>query len=562
METYKGQLLITGCEADTIAIYQACEACQGSVFGLEVVIDGTAQTLLFDKSLFSLSGSPGNIFITYTATGEIVDGQQTITPDEWQTIVALNGVNIQLNATQCLTGDDDAVTVHFDAVKLVCFDEVAGYSCDGTQQFQGLPAVQPDGHVYRVKIDCQDPVFEPLQPVCQQATIDGIAYTLMCTVFVEVGNELNQYTVYQDEVTGDVVEVPDGTAFTPCGAREYVCECYRVLADIEIQSKLFSAVDEIKITFIYDVTAGAVGSGNEILISAIVDNQTTGQNIETIAGPAPITYTTFDPNTQGIACEDWVDPNTPTLITCTDAEGQQHTAQAAYMPCYTEMCGDVQRCDYASGGTLSRTEIFSNGSTFDGATIDGVIVPTTITWDSGADPTGAAFIAAIEAFLSANTDAASVAVTISNAAPALALDYALTDTSNVVTNVLASPIAYPEALSQSNCVGGELLALRVTVCGDEGGDGITEDQLCPPPTTETTSFGTNTSIPAGFKAIHINNLSGVTTVTNALSQTYELGDGRRDNSIDIEASSHENCFNGRLDAFTISGGTWQWFGVQ
>lgn len=64
------------------------------------------------------------------------------------------------------------------------------------------------------------------------------------------------------------------------------------------------------------------------------------------------------------------------------------------------------------------------------------------------------------------------------------------------------------------------------------------------------------NIPAGFKSVTINNITGTTIVAGG----YELGQGRRDNSISLNATTVAPV-RGILPAITITGGTFQWIGV-
>ena len=73
--------------------------------------------------------------------------------------------------------------------------------------------------------------------------------------------------------------------------------------------------------------------------------------------------------------------------------------------------------------------------------------------------------------------------------------------------------------------------------------------------TLTEQNGSNTSIPAGFKSVTINNITGITTINGG----YELWDGRRDNSISF-GGDIGNSTNEILPAYTLVGGTWQWVG--
>ena len=75
--------------------------------------------------------------------------------------------------------------------------------------------------------------------------------------------------------------------------------------------------------------------------------------------------------------------------------------------------------------------------------------------------------------------------------------------------------------------------------------------------THTLITGSNTAIPAGLKSVTINNITGTTIVAGG----YELGNGRRDNSISLNATELSEV-RGLLPAITITGGTWQWIGIQ
>lgn len=66
----------------------------------------------------------------------------------------------------------------------------------------------------------------------------------------------------------------------------------------------------------------------------------------------------------------------------------------------------------------------------------------------------------------------------------------------------------------------------------------------------------NGNIPAGFKSVTINNLSGITTINGG----FELGTGRRVDSISF-GTDRSNCTNELLPAYTIvSTGSHQWIG--
>lgn len=71
----------------------------------------------------------------------------------------------------------------------------------------------------------------------------------------------------------------------------------------------------------------------------------------------------------------------------------------------------------------------------------------------------------------------------------------------------------------------------------------------------TVQTGVNSNVPAGFKSVTINNLTGITT----LNGQFQLGTGRRVDSISF-STDRGNCVNETLPAYTLSGGTWQWIG--
>ena len=81
----------------------------------------------------------------------------------------------------------------------------------------------------------------------------------------------------------------------------------------------------------------------------------------------------------------------------------------------------------------------------------------------------------------------------------------------------------------------------------------TEDEIDTPLTIVT---GTG-DVPAGFKSVTINNITGITIV----AWGYELGDGRRDNSISFWTERWNNI-NELLPAITATGGTFQWIGLN
>jgi len=72
-------------------------------------------------------------------------------------------------------------------------------------------------------------------------------------------------------------------------------------------------------------------------------------------------------------------------------------------------------------------------------------------------------------------------------------------------------------------------------------------------TTLALVSGNDSNIPAGLQSVTINNRSGLTIVNG----TYQLGSGRRDDSITFNTDEGET-----LPAITVSGGHWQWIGLQ
>lgn len=84
-------------------------------------------------------------------------------------------------------------------------------------------------------------------------------------------------------------------------------------------------------------------------------------------------------------------------------------------------------------------------------------------------------------------------------------------------------------------------------------DGNVVDVTPNPDQTHTVVSGTNTSIPAGFKSVTINSLTGTTTINGG----FQLGGGRRVTSVSYNATEVERA-RGLLPAFTLVGGTWQW----
>lgn len=83
------------------------------------------------------------------------------------------------------------------------------------------------------------------------------------------------------------------------------------------------------------------------------------------------------------------------------------------------------------------------------------------------------------------------------------------------------------------------------------------DELCKDEDTPLIEESGTGNIPAGFKSVTINNISGDTTINGG----FVLGSGRRLNSISY-GTDRGNCVNELLPAYTITGGTWQWTGLR
>ena len=65
------------------------------------------------------------------------------------------------------------------------------------------------------------------------------------------------------------------------------------------------------------------------------------------------------------------------------------------------------------------------------------------------------------------------------------------------------------------------------------------------------------NVPAGLKSVTINNITGTTTTNTG----FQLGTGRRVDAISYNATELDGA-RGLLPAITLSGGTWQWTGIQ
>lgn len=112
---------------------------------------------------------------------------------------------------------------------------------------------------------------------------------------------------------------------------------------------------------------------------------------------------------------------------------------------------------------------------------------------------------------------------------------------------------------------GDLVSLCKLECNNSGGDeestggNVTVDNFpdeCPEiDLTLTTQTGTG-NIPAGFKSVTINNITGITTINGG----FQLGTGRRVDSISF-GTDRSNCTNELLPAYTVvSTGSHQWIG--
>jgi len=95
---------------------------------------------------------------------------------------------------------------------------------------------------------------------------------------------------------------------------------------------------------------------------------------------------------------------------------------------------------------------------------------------------------------------------------------------------------------------------------DAGGgsafDGDITDVTPNPDQTHVLVSGTG-NVPAGLKTVTINNLTGTTTVNG----TFQIGAGRRVDAISYNATELDRA-RGLLPAITLSGGSWQWTGLQ
>jgi len=72
-----------------------------------------------------------------------------------------------------------------------------------------------------------------------------------------------------------------------------------------------------------------------------------------------------------------------------------------------------------------------------------------------------------------------------------------------------------------------------------------------------TEVGGTGNVPAGLRSVTINNITGITTINGG----FEIGDGRRVDAISY-GTERGNGTNETLPAYTLSGGTWQWTGLQ
>lgn len=85
---------------------------------------------------------------------------------------------------------------------------------------------------------------------------------------------------------------------------------------------------------------------------------------------------------------------------------------------------------------------------------------------------------------------------------------------------------------------------------------------CPELTEESVTAGKAItgagSVPAGLKTVTINSITGINVVAGA----YQIGNGRRSDSISLDATQM-NCFRGVLPEIKVTGtGEWQWIGIK
>ena len=91
-------------------------------------------------------------------------------------------------------------------------------------------------------------------------------------------------------------------------------------------------------------------------------------------------------------------------------------------------------------------------------------------------------------------------------------------------------------------------------CGS-GGGASTPDSFAE--VTHAVSAGTTSPIPAGFKSVRINSLTGTTIVDGV----YELGGGRRDSSLTLSATESSRV-DASLPSISLVGGTFQWIAMD
>ena len=102
---------------------------------------------------------------------------------------------------------------------------------------------------------------------------------------------------------------------------------------------------------------------------------------------------------------------------------------------------------------------------------------------------------------------------------------------------------------------GEVVCCEEISISSDPSDGNSSFQ-CATPETQSIETGDG-SVPAGLKSVTINNINGTTVIAGG----FELGAGRRVDSISMNATNHP-CINGLLPAINITGGTWQWIGIR
>ncbi|MGB0908203.1 MAG: hypothetical protein ACPGVT_11975 [Maricaulaceae bacterium] len=114
-----------------------------------------------------------------------------------------------------------------------------------------------------------------------------------------------------------------------------------------------------------------------------------------------------------------------------------------------------------------------------------------------------------------------------------------------------------QAVTVKDCNGNDVAANVDSVAKIEGVVQVLPCAITPTDQTHVLINGQNTNVPAGLKTVTINNLSGVTLIDGG----FQMGSGRRADVMSYSATELPGM-RGLLPAITLSGGTWQWTGLQ